>query len=193
MSTVADSLPRLRSIVQSLPPGLQDHLERVRELSLELAAIHRVDPIKVEAAALGHDIYRAHSEEQLLSEARARGLVLTSLDERAPVLLHGPLAAHLLREECAVADEDVLQAVRWHSTSYPGMSRVGLIVFIADKVEPQKVERAPHLGRAAVLARQSLEQAAVEYLTAVIASLLERGSLIHPASIEARNDLLMRL
>ena len=83
--------------------------------------------------------------------------------------------------------------VRWHSTSCPGMSRVGLVVFIADKVEPQKVERAPHLGRAAVLARQSLEEAAVEYLTAEVASLLERGSLIHPASIEARNDLLMRL
>ena len=73
------------------------------------------------------------------------------------------------------------------------MSRVGLVVFIADKVEPQKVERSPHLGRTAVLARQNLEQAAVEYLTAEVASLLKKGSLIHPASIEARNDLLMRL
>ena len=111
-----------------------------------------------------------------------------------PLLLHGPLGdAHLLREECAVTDEDVLQAVRWHSTSCPGMSRVGLIVFIADKVEPQKVERAPHLRRTAELARESLERAAVEYLTAEIASLLEKGSLIHPVSIEARNHLLMRL
>ena len=193
MSAVADSLTKLRSIIQSLPPGLQDHLERVRELSLELAAIHNVDPVKVETAALAHDLYRAHSEEQLLSEARARGLVVAPIEERVPLLLHGPLAAHLLSEECAVADEDVLQAVRWHSTSCPGMSRVGLVVFIADKVEPQKVERAPHLGRTAALARQSLERAAVEYLTAEIASLLQNGSLVHPASIEARNDLLMRL
>ena len=193
MSAVADSLTKLRSIIQSLPPGLQDHLERVRELSLELAAIHGVDPVKVETAALAHDLYRAHSEEQLLSEARARGLVIASVEERVPILLHGPLAAHLLREECAVADEDVLQAVRWHSTSCPGMSRVGLVVFIADKVEPQKVERAPHLGKIAALARRSLERAAVEYLTAEAASLLEKGRLIHPASIEARNDLLMRL
>ena len=193
MSTVADSLVKLRSIIQSLPPGLQSHLERVRELSLELAAIHGVDPVKVETAALAHDLYRAHSEEQLLSEARARGLVPTFLDERVPVLLHGPLAAHLLREECAVDDEEVLQAVRWHSTSCPGMGRIGLVVFIADKVEPHKVERAPHLGRIAVLARQSLEQAAVEYLTAETASLLQKGSLVHPASIEARNYLLMRL
>ena len=193
MSAVADSLTKLRSIIQSLPPGLQDHLERVRELSLELAAIHGVDPVKVETAALAHDLYRAHSEEQLLSEAGARGLTIASVEERVPILLHGPLAAHLLREECAVADEDVLQAVRWHSTSCPGMGRVGLVVFIADKVEPHKVERAPHLGRIAALARRSLEGAAVEYLTAEIASLLKKGSLIHPASIEARNDLLMRL
>ena len=193
MSTVADSMVKLRSIIQSLPPGLQAHLERVRELSLELAAIHGVDPGKVETAALAHDLYRAHSEEQLLSEARARGLVVAPIEERVPLLLHGPLAAHLLSEECAVDDEDVLQAVRWHSTSCPGMGRVGLVVFIADKVEPHKVERAPHLGRIAALARRSLEGAAVEYLTAEIASLLEKGSLVHPASIEARNYLLTRL
>lgn len=193
MSAVAGSLVKLRSIIRSLPPGLQAHLERVRELSLELAAIHGVDPVKVETAALAHDLYRAHSKEQLLSEARARGLVPTDVEERVPLLLHGPLAAHLLREECDVTDEEVLQAVRWHSTSCPGMSRVGLVVFIADKVEPRKVERAPHLGKTAALARQSLEQAAAEYLTAEIASLLEKGSLVHPASLEARNHLLMRL
>lgn len=193
MSAVADSLTKLRSIIQSLPPGLQDHLERVRELSLELAAIHGVDPVKAETAALAHDLYRAHDEEQLLSEARARGLVTVSVEERVPLLLHGPLAARLLSEECAVDDEEVLQAVRWHSTSCPGMSRVGLVVFIADKVEPRKVERAPHLGGIAALARRSLERAAVEYLTAETASLLDKGRLIHPASIEARNDLLMRL
>ena len=193
MTAAADSLTKLRSIIRSLPPGLQAHLERVRELSLELAAIHGVDPGKVETAALAHDLYRAHDEEHLLSEAKSRGLAIAPVEERAPLLLHGPLAAHRLREECAVDDEEVLQAVCWHSTSCPGMSRVGLVVFIADKVEPQKVERAPHLGKTAALARRSLEQAAVEYLTAEIASLLERGSLIHPASIEARNDLLMRL
>ena len=193
MSAVVGSLPKLRSIIQSLPSGLQAHLERVRDLSLDLAAIHKVDPVKVETAALAHDLYRAHSGEQLLSEANARGLVPTPVEERVPLLLHGPLAARLLKEECAVTDEEVLQAVRWHSTSCPGMSRVGLIVFIADKVEPQKVERAPHLGRTADLARHSLEQAAAEYLTAEIASLLEKGSLVHPASLEARNDLLMRL
>ena len=193
MSAVDDSLAKLRSIIQSLPPGLQDHLERVRQLSLELAALHGVDAVKVETAALAHDLYRVHGEEQLLNEAGARGLVTTSVEERVPLLLHGPLAAHLLREECAVDDEEVLQAVRWHSTSCPGMSRVGLVVFIADKVEPQKVERAPHLGRIAALARRSLEGAAAAYLTAEAASLLEKGRLIHPASIEARNDLLMRL
>ena len=158
MSAATGSLPKLRSIIRSLPSGLQSHLERVKELSLELAAIHGVDPVKVETAALAHDLYRAHSGEQLLSEARARGLVPTPVEECVPLLLHGPLAAHLLREECAVTDEEVLQAVRWHSTSCPGMGRVGLIVFIADKVEPQKVERAPHLGRTAELARQSLER-----------------------------------
>ena len=186
-------LQKLHTIIQSLPKGLQDHLHRVRDTALELASLHGVDASKVETAALGHDIYRAHKEDQFLEEARTLGLDIHPVEERVPVLLHGPLAAAHLERECDITDPEILEAVRWHSTSRPGMGRVGLVVFLADKVEPQKAERNPYLLKVAETARESLEQAALDYLTAEIASLLERRSLLHPASIEARNDLLMRL
>jgi len=186
-------LSRLHSIIQRLPQGLQDHLHRVRDRALELASLHGVDASAVETAALGHDIYRAYQGEKLLDEARTLGLDIHPVEERVPVLLHGPLAAAHLERECDITDPEILEAVRWHSTSRPGMSRVGLVVFLADKVEPQKAERNPYLQKVAETARESLERAALDYLTAEITSLLERGSLLHPASIEARNDLLMRL
>ncbi len=186
-------LSRLHSIIQRLPEGLQDHLNRVRETALELASLHGVDASRVEIAALGHDIYRAHQGEKLLEEARTAGLDIHPVEERVPILLHGPLAAAHLERECDITDPEILEAVRWHSTSRPGMSRVGLVVFLADKVVPQKAENNPYLLKVAETARESLERAALDYLTAEIASLLERGSLVHPASIEARNDLLMRL
>ncbi len=186
-------LKKLHTIIQRLPQGLQDHLNRVRDTALELASIHGVDASKVETAALGHDIYRAYQGGKLLEEARTLGLDIHPVEERVPVLLHGPLAAAHLERECDVTDPEILEAVRWHSTSRPCMGRVGLVVFLADKMEPQKAERNPYLLEVAETARESLERAALDYLTAEIASLLERRSLLHPASIEARNDLLMRL
>ena len=108
------------------------------------------------------------------------------------MLLHGAVAAELLRRECGVDDAEVLEAVWWHSTAALGLRPVGLVVFLADKLDPHKLHRSPHLHEVAAMARTSLEQAVVSYLTMELTLLLKRGSLLHPLSVEARNDLLSR-
>lgn len=187
------ALSRLHTQIQELPQGLQDHLYRTRETALGLAFRHNVDATKVELAALGHDLCRAIKGDQLLEEARGQGLGIHPVEEAVPILLHGPLAAQRLKQECGITDAEVLEAVRWHSTSCAGMGRVGLVVFLADKLDPRKVEGNPWLRGLAALAQESLERAALEYLTRELTLLLERGSLLHPTSVEARNELLLRL
>ena len=188
-----DSLYRLQALIKGLPQGLQDHLYRTRDVALDLAERHGVDATKVELAALGHDILRAATGDRLLEQARSQGLAILPVEEQVPILLHGPLAAHKLREQCGITDPEVLEAVRWHSTACSGMGRVGLVVFLADKLDPYKVGGDPERTCVEDTARESLEEAAVHYLTAELASLLERGRLLHPASVKAWNDLLLRL
>ncbi len=186
-------ISRLQTLIMELPQGLQYHLHRTRDVAIDLARRHGVDTAKVELAALGHDICRALDDATLLTEARAAGITIHPVEERVPVLLHGPLAAHRLQRECGVTDTEVLDAVRWHSTSCAGMSRVGLVVFLADKLDPTKAARNPLHDQLKEAARESLERAVADYLTAELSSLLAQGNLLHPASVEARNDLLMRL
>ena len=183
-------LSRLHTLIKELPDGLQHHLHRTRDTALELAARHNVDPAKVELAALGHDLLRAVDGEHLLHEARALALPVHPVEERVPILLHGLLAAQRLKRDCSITDPEVLEAVQWHSTSCAGMGPVGLVVFLADKLDPHKIEGNPQLQRLAAVAQESLERAAADYLTGELTSLLERGSLIHPASVEARNYLI---
>ena len=187
-----DSLQKLKDMILALPQGLQDHLFRTRDVALDLAALHGVSPDKVEMAALGHDLARARTGEELLSAAREIGLTIHPVEEQVPMLLHGAVAAELLKRECKVDDAEVLDAVRWHSTAAPGLQPVGLVVFLADKLDPHKLQRSPHLHEVAAMARTSLEQAVVSYLTMELTLLLKRGSLLHPLSIEARNHLLSR-
>ena len=130
---------------------------------------------------------------RLTRKARALGLAVHPVEERVPVLLHGPLAAEQLRRDCGVDDPDVLEAVRWHSIACAGMGEVGLVVFLADKLEPGKAGASSYLRRAAELAQESLDEAVWYCLTAEMGRLLERGGLLHPSSVEARNDLIMRL
>ncbi len=186
-------ISRLQTLIKDLPQGLQDHLQRTREVALDLARRHGVDTARVELAALGHDICRALDDATLLTEARAAGIAVHPVEEQVPILLHGPLAAHRLQREYGVTDTDVLEAVRWHSTSCAGMGQVGLVVFLADKLDPDKAARNPQFQRLKETAKESLERAVAGYLTTELSSLLAQGNLLHPASVEARNDLLMRL
>ena len=187
------SLSKLRSITKTLPPKLQGHLERVRKVAIQLAERHKIDRLKVELGSLGHDIYRAHDEEYLLSLAKSKGIHISPIEKCLPILLHGPLAALRIEEDCGITDPDVLQAVRWHTTACPGMNKVGLIVFLADKIEPEKLTGTEYLTTVAKIAEASLESAALRYLTEDIAWRLRNESLVHPAAIEARNYLLHTL
>ncbi len=192
MAIPDDALTRLYDLIHSLPPGLQEHLHRVRDVAMDLASRHGVDAAKVELAALGHDLLRAESDERLMAQARAVGLPVHPVEERVPILLHGPLAAEKLRRQCGVTDPEVLEAVRWHSTSCAGMGRVGLVVFLADKLDPHKAEGNPERRALVEVAMHDLEEAALQYLTAEMQVLLQHGNLVHPASVEARNYLLLK-
>jgi predicted HD superfamily hydrolase involved in NAD metabolism len=188
-----DSLTQLKELIQALPQGLQAHLARTRDLALELASSHTLPADKVELAALGHDLARAHRQEDLLREAGSLGLEINHVEKHVPLLLHGPIAATVLKQDCGVVDPEVLEAVRYHSTAIAGMKPVGLVVFLADKLEPQKVKRSKGLQGILATARHSLEHATVDYLTTMMINLLKSGKLLHPASIKARNDFLSRL
>ena len=106
------------------------------------------------------------------------------------MLLHGPVAALWLAHEGGIADQRLLDSVRWHTTGKRGMGDVAKVVFLADKLDPQKAKRYPYLGAIADLARESLDRALLEYLNQELDYLLGKELLIHHASIELRNELI---
>ena len=73
------------------------------------------------------------------------------------------------------------------------MGAVAKVVFLADKLDPRKVERYPYLERVALLAQDSLDAAILEYLRNELEYLLRQGLLIHPASIGLRNHLMIQM
>ena len=182
----------VRSRLDTLPDGLRSHIRRVEQVAGELARQHNVDKDKVALGALAHDIARAMKAEQLLQEARELGISVNALEERLPVLLHGPVAAESLKRLAGLADQDVYDAVFWHSTAHECLGPTGKVVFLADKLDPQKVGRYPFLPQLRDLAMRDLDGAILDFLTRQLGSLLQNGDLVHPASVKARNALLLR-
>ena len=188
-----DLLQRLQARLDRLPEGLRSHIYRVRDVALELAGRHGIDPGRAELGALAHDVCRAVSGGELLKMSAEFDVAVGEVDQDFPLLLHGPVGAELLRREEGLTDQGIYEAVRWHSTAHPSLDPLGKLVFLADKLEPQKAAVYSYQARLHDMARESLDLALLEFLSREMAMRLERGETVHPASVEARNSLVLKL
>lgn len=187
--------PVLKSVetaLKTLPLGLQEHIERTRALAREFAAALHVDVAQADLAAAAHDLARAYDDARQLAEAKRLGIVPNDVERETPLLLHGPIAAEMLKQEMGCTDASVLEAVYWHTTARPGLGKVGQVVFLADKVEPHKVARRPFLQQVRDAATREPEWAIGLYLTDELERLLREGFLLHPIAVESRNHFVLR-
>ena len=173
----AEALARER-----LSPKRYGHTLRVAETAEKLARVHGIDPDRARLTALLHDAARELSPDEFLDLARDWDLHAGEPERENPKLLHGAVAAELARRELGVEDEEVLGAIREHTTGRAGMGPLSLVLFVADKTEPAR--DYPSVGRLRLLAGEDLRGAAAESLRRSIAHNEERGRSTHPASTE---------
>jgi nicotinate-nucleotide adenylyltransferase len=185
----AQTFLQVQGVLETLPKGLKDHVNRTRCLAKELASIHEIDILKCELAAAAHDIYRHWSNLSLLNESVKESIQVDDIEASEPILLHGSLASNWLKKYANCDDIHVLNAVRYHTTGRPVMSAVEKVVFLADKVEPGKVSREEDLSRIRDLAYVNLDKAIEKYLGWRICRIVSEGGLIHPLSIDTWNYL----
>ena len=181
---------RIEQRVSVLPAGLQSHIHRVETIARELALGHGIDEERAALGMLGHDVARAMSDAELLCRAEELGLPIGSVEREVPLLLHGPVGAELLAREDGLADPALHDAVCWHTTAHPTLDDLGKVVFLADKLDPQKIRSYPYLPLLKQLALEDLNRAMIEFLTRETISLASRGLMVHPMVIETRNHLL---
>ena len=188
-----DILQRLQYRLKALPGGLQSHIYRVRDVALELAAPHNMDLQQAELGALAHDVCRAVPGEDLIRMASELDVPVSDVEQDFPLLLHGPVGAELLRKEEDLNDDILYEAVRWHSTAHASLAPLGKLVFLADKLDPQKAAVYSYQAKLHDMALESLDLALLEFLSREMAKRIEGGGTVHPASVDARNSLILKL
>lgn len=179
-----------RHLAESLSPERYRHVIGVAETAVQLAERFGAPPLDAELAAWLHDLAREWPKERLIAYVRDHGVQVPDEWLRAPVLLHGPVAAHVGRAQYGVESGDVHDAVYYHTTGRPGMGRLELVLFVADAIEPLRAY--PGVERIRQLAETNLLAAARESLDSTLRYLLERKLPLDAITVSARNDLLQR-
>jgi predicted HD superfamily hydrolase involved in NAD metabolism len=164
------------------------HSLSVVKTALEMAEGTGLDQEKVYLAALLHDYAKELPPEELLALAKENGLLTCLAEERQPDLLHGPVAAWLCRQELKIQDEEILNAIRYHTTGRPGMTRFEIIIYLADLIEPGR--KYDHVDKLRKKCAKNLYKGLLYAFDSTLVYVLERKFLIHPLTVEARNWLL---
>lgn len=160
------------------------HVEGVVRTAETLAVRFGVDVEPAVVAAWLHDMYRETAPEDLRGILQSAG---ESPVVEEPSTWHGPACAIRMPAEFGVADERVRHAVRWHTIGHPDMDDVGLVLYVADAIEPMRDYPGVEALRAA--AGQDLGLAAALVADDSVRQLLERRRVIPWETVALRNRL----
>lgn len=174
----------------NLSPKRLKHSEAVSKTAVNLAELYGADVVRARFAGLLHDCAREISNNCLLQIAEASGIEINDIERREPVLLHAAVGAVIACRDYCVNDPEVLRAIAWHTTGGPMMSVLDNVVFLADYIEPGR--SFPGVDNLRILVKSDLDSALLAAYDQTIEYLLSRKGLIHPATIEGRNALIVR-
>lgn len=163
----------------TLKPCRFAHSLSVAWMSRRLARIHGIDPLKAEQAGLLHDCAKSLPLEEMQRIAMEHSLTDDQEILSSSALLHSVVGSWVACEEYGMTDPDVLQAISYHNTGFPGMTRLDMCVCLSDSIEPLR-ESYPHLEEVRALAETSLERALLLSLEGTADYVTSRGKYLHP-------------
>lgn len=166
----------------------KSHIDGVVSTADYLAIRYGADRQKTKIAALCHDLYRGIKDEALNIYVKQLGLPKKYMNNAN--LAHSKVAAEMIKKDFGIEDEDVLNAVRYHTTGRAGMSILEKVIFLADSIEPGR--NYPGVDEIRKVAETDLNQACLMCLEKTIEYINTKGYFLDPDTLDAREWLLKK-
>ena len=166
------------------------HSLNVADAAVTLARRFGADEEKAYLAGLLHDITKNETDENQLQIMESGGIILSMTQRNNPKLWHAMSGMIYLRDMLGIKDEEILGAVRWHTTGKAGMTLLEKVVFIADYISDER--DYPDVDVMRHLAEVSLDAAALYALKYSLKHLSLKEKPICEDSVAMYNELVIR-
>lgn len=101
-----------------------------------LAMKYGINLEKAMLAGLLHDCAKCLSIDSQKHLCKENQISLSDSEEKNPALIHAKLGSFLAKTKYEVTDEEVLNAITYHTTGRPNMTILEKILYVADYIEP---------------------------------------------------------
>ena len=167
------------------------HSKNVSITAAKLAEIYHADPEKAAILGLVHDCakdFTLSKQKQMLEQYK---ILLNKYELRMPGIWHSYIGSDMARDYFDINDEEMLEAIYYHSTAKEQLSILAKILYVADKIEPNRKMFGVNSARKE--ARKNINQTMLILLNREILHLVQQDKLIHPNTIKARNSILYNI
>ncbi len=176
---VPESGAWLDRLFRALKPHRFAHSLAVADTARRMAARFGEDPLKAEKAGILHDCAKHIPLGEMQKIARRSHLDADDAFMSSTALLHSLVGAVMAQQEYGMTDPEILEAIAYHNTGHPGMSRLAMCVCLSDSIEPTR-ESYPMLERIRAVADRSLENALLLSLESTAEYVRKKGAFLHP-------------
>lgn len=156
------------TLKDTLKRGRFEHSLGVAYTAANLAMRYGFDVKKAFKAGLLHDCTKYMDTEESLKYCKKHNVIISDAEKDNPgALLHSKTGAVMAKEKYKVDDEEILNAIRFHTTGRANMTDLEKIIFIADYIEPNRKE-LPVMEQIRKMAYTDLNQCLVMMYESII-------------------------
>lgn len=172
-----------------LTPKRFHHSVEVCKEAERLARKYGADVEKAKIAGILHDVMKDTAPEKQMEMMKRYGVKLTPLELQAQKLWHAMAGAAYVQHQLGIDDEEIVRAIRYHTTARAGMSLLEKVLYIADYTSAER--DYPGVEDMRKAAEISLEKAMHDALIFSITDLVERERAVHPDTLDAYNEIML--
>ena len=152
--------PKISKILKKLQKELDaeryQHTLGVMYTAASLAMCHGENIEHALIAGALHDCAKCIPGREKIKLCKKYNLEVTPVEEKNPSLLHAKLGAYLALKKYDIVDQDILNAIKSHTTGRPEMTLLEKIIYIADYMEPGRTE-LPNMSEVRTLAFKNID------------------------------------
>ena len=164
------------------------HSCQVSKVAENIARHYGISTDKAKLLGLIHDCAKDYSIIELRSLIKKYDIKMSEIEKNIPGLWHAYVGTELARDIFNIKDQEMLDAIRFHSTASRKLGLLGKIIYVSDKIEPDR--KTEKMDQARKLVWQDIDLAMLELLNQGIKSLIYRNLIIHPETLHTRNNII---
>lgn len=169
-----------------LNPDRFEHSLNVAVSAKKLAEKYGCDENKAYTAGLLHDVMKNADSLEQLEVMNKAGMKLTDVEFSNKKLWHAMAGAAYIKTQMGIDDEEIILAVRYHTTGRAEMTLLEKTVYLADFISAER--NYPGVDEMRRLCEKSMDEAIVFALRFCIPDLVRKNQVIHPDSINLYNE-----